>query len=208
MQLFNKKAIKKTLYHTWYIYPITMCLSTLLLMWGFQAYHQPSAHQKLTLFFATDIKDESFVGKILEKYNREKLREISPYYSLPSSSGYYTKLKLYMTEGDVLVLDEKTLDEFKGYHSSLFTEFDNETKEKYVPAGSTYYTYEEKDYAVLLKKKGENHYLQSYMDFDEEKDYYITFSPASVNTGKMYNEDNAYYDNALTFMNYLLLGNL
>ena len=43
---------------------------------------------------------------------------------------------------------------------------------------------------------------------NEEKDYYITFSPASVNTGKMYNEDNAYYDNALTFMNYLLLGNL
>ena len=207
MQLFNKVAIKKTLYHTWYIYPITIAITTLLLRWGFQAYHQPSEHQKLTIFLSADVRDESFLTKILNKYDKEKLREVNPYYMLPEAVGYYQKVKLYVDQGDIVILNETTFNYYKDHYGEYFASFNDQTKEKYVPSGSTYYTYDDKDYGVLLKKKGESHYLQSYMDFVDE-DYYIALPIASVNLGDLVNKDNGYYDNALTFMNHLLVGNL
>ena len=42
MQLFNKESAKKTFAHTWYIYPLTIGLITLVWIWGFQTFHLPS----------------------------------------------------------------------------------------------------------------------------------------------------------------------
>ncbi len=207
MQLFNKVAAKKSLVHTWYIYPILVAISTILWVWGFGAFHQPSAHQKLTLFFATDIKNESFLKDIqTEHYEREKLREVSAYYSLPSAgSTYYTMLNVYLSNSDILILDENTLDELKVALDKAFVPIDEKTKTNYLFYTNTYYhSDDDKDYGVLIKKKGEPSYFSTYMTFDEERDYYLTLSLSSKNLGQLLDENNKNFDNALTFMHYLV----
>ena len=205
MQLFNKSMAKKSLVHTWYIYPILVAISSLLWIWGFSAFHQPTKHQRLTLFFATDINNSSFLTDIQnEHYDKETLREVEGFYSLPDAPMYSTKLDLYLNDSDLLILDEKTMEKFQLVVGNLFVPFDAETKTNYLFAGNEYLTYDGKDYGVLFKRKGEVSYFSSYMTFDEEKDYYLTLSITSKNLGKMLDANNEHYDNALTFMHYLV----
>ena len=207
MQKYNKASIAKTFVHTWYIYPITAIIITLLWLWGFQAFHQPSTHQKLNIFFATEIKNESFLKDILKKYDKEDLREITPSYSLPSGVGYTTKLQVAINNADLLILDEKTMFDFNGHQDNFFVEMSPYIKETYLSNEDSYYDYEEKSYGVLLKNKEQEHYLKQYMEFDETKNYYIAISIASKNIGKVIDENNAHYDNALTIMKYLISEN-
>lgn len=207
MQKINKTSIGRIFAHTWYIYPITAIILTLLWLWGFQAFHQPSAHQILNIFFATEVKNESFLKDILKKYDKEDLREITPSYSLPTGVGYTSKLQIAINSGDLLILDDKTMFDFNGHHQNYFIEISSYIKETYLSNDDIYYTYEDKSYGVLLKNKESEHYLQHYMDFDESKDYYIAISLASKNIGKALDENNAHYDNALTIMKYLISEN-
>ena len=111
MQVFNGASAKKTLVHTWYIYPLLAGLITILWLWGFNAFHQPTKHQMLTLFFATEVRKQSFVDKIMKKYNKEDLRQVDVFYSLPSAPGYNKKMQLYVSQSDLLILDEGTLND-------------------------------------------------------------------------------------------------
>lgn len=204
MQTINKSFVSKTFAHTWYLYPITIVIITLLWLWGFQAFHQPSTHQKLNIFFATEVRNESFLKDIMKNYDKEDLREITPSYSLPSGVGYTSKLQIAINNADLLILDEKTMFDFNGHHDNFFVEMSSFIKETYLPGENTYYQNDGKDYGVLLKEKEADHYLKQYMDFDETKNYYITISVASKNIGKVLDVNNEHYDNALTFMKYLL----
>ena len=207
MQRINKTSVSNIFAHTWYTYPLVAILLTLIWLWGFQAYHQPSNHQRLSIFFATEIKNESFLKDILKKYDKENLREITPSYALPTGVGYTTKLQLAINSADLLILDEKTMFDFNGHQDNFFVEMSSYIKETYLTNEDTYYDYEDKSYGVLLKNKEAEHYLQQYMDFDETKNYYIALSVTSKNLGKVYDENNAHYDNALTFMKYLISEN-
>ncbi len=210
MQRFNKDKAKKIFAHTWYIYPIMIALTTLIWMWGFEAFHQPTAHQSLTIFFSTQVKNSSFATKIRkEHYEKENLREIKTPNALPSATGYYSKLKLYMNNSDILVLDEATMDEFKGYQERFFVDITTDVKTSYFPNQNEYYVYEDEDhntftYGALIKKKGESSYFDEFMTFMDGVDYYACLSVSSKNLGAISGERNAKYDNALTFMNYLL----
>lgn len=204
MQLINSSSIKKTFAHTWYLYPIAIAITAILWLWGFQAFHQPSAHQSLTIFFASEVKDSTFTTHILNQYEKEDLREIKISYSLREGAGFTTKLQLAINTGDLLVLDEKTLSEFNGHQSDFFTEITSEVKNQYYPNSYTYYSDDGKDYGIFLKGKGENHYLNSYMNFDENEDYYIVLLVGSQNLGKITSLENEHYDNALTVVNRLI----
>lgn len=208
MQLFNKVAIKKTFAHTWYIYPLLGGIITVIWLWAFYAYHQPSKHQMLTLFFSTKINSNKFASEIQKHYEREELREVSVSGLLPEASGYYTKLQTAFSDSDLLILDETTIGEFTSVHNRVFYSISDDIKEEYFPNVSEYYTYsdEETTYALgaLLKRKGEDHYLTKYMEFDELRDYYVLISVSSKNAGRISGASNKEYDNALTFMNYLL----
>ena len=68
----------------------------------------------------------------------------------------------------------------------------------------TYYTYNDKSYGLKLKDKNSDHWLNEYITFDEEQDYYIALGLASKNLGKVLDERNAPYDNALTILKYFL----
>ena len=208
MQLFNKSAIKKTFVHTWYIYPLLAGIVTVIWLWAFYAYHQPSKHQLLTLFFSTNVKNTKFVDQIMKHYEREDLRQVSTSGLLPDAAGYYSKLQTAFSDSDLLILDEATIQEFEGHQERIFYNITDEVKTDYLPGEHEYYTYTKDEttytYGVLLKKKGEEHTLQQYMDFDELRDYYICVCLSSVNAGILRSQSNKAYDNALTFMNYLL----
>ena len=208
MQLFNKSAIKKTFAHTWYIYPLLAGIVTVIWLWAFYAYHQPSKHQLLTLFFSTKVKNTKFVDQIMKHYDREDLRQVSTSGLLPSMSGYYSKLEVAFSDADLLILDKESIDEFEGYQNRLLCNITDEVKASYLPGEHEYYTYTKDEetytYGVLLKRKGEEHTLQQYMEFDELRDYYVCISLSSVNSGILRSKSNKAYDNALTFMNYLL----
>lgn len=201
---------KKIFAHTWYVYPLAIGLIVVLWLWGFEAFHQPSAHQSLTIFFATQIHKESFAKEIRKNnYKRENLREVSTPHSLPSSSGYYSKLKMYISNSDILVLDEKTIDDFKNYKDRFFVDIPNDIQNEYYQEFLDYYVYEDEEqvnhsYGIRIKKKGEASYFDDYMTFDNGYDYYACLSLSSKNLGKISGENNSRYDNALTFMKYLL----
>ena len=97
--------------------------------------------------------------------------------------------------------------DFNGHHDNFFVEMNSFVKETYLSSEDSYYTNNGKDYGVLLKSKDADHYLKQYMEFDESKNYYIAISVASKNIGKLLDENNAHYDNALTIMKYLLSEN-
>jgi len=204
MQLINKESVKVTFTHTWYLYPLLIALSSLVWMWGFQAFHQPSAHQKLVMFFASEVKKNSFANKIMnDHYDRETLRQVDLFYGLPNSAGYRQKVNIYLNSSDILVLDEGTLSELNEREGTFFVSMNDYIKE-YVPTSVTYYSKDAKDYGIRVKEKNVTSPLSEYMTFDESKDYYLFLSVTSKNLGKYYDENNEKYDNALTYMRYLL----
>lgn len=210
MQLFSKEASKRIFAHTWYIYPLLIGLITVIWLWGFQAFHQPSAHQSLLMFFSTNITNNGFATDIMnENYSKEDLRKVEAYYSLPELPSYIDKLNLYIRKSDILVLDKKTIDDLKGYQERFFVEFDQKLKDKYFSSNYEYYTYVDSkevahDYAIKIKSKGVDSYLDKYMTFDEGYDYYLCLGASSVNLGYIGGENNEKYDNALTYSKHLL----
>lgn len=202
MQIFNKSIVKNTLAHTWFIYPVSAMILTVIWLWAFPSFHQPSAHQKINVFFATDVTNEKFVDPILEKYDRENLREINVSYASPTSVGYYQKFKIAINTVDILVLTKSTFQTYSHDYDTFFVPITGCVK-------STAHISDERiidNYGVMLKKSDETNYLSEYMTFNSEEDYVLTFSVTSQNLGAAINEDNAPYDNALTFARFLIEG--
>ena len=203
MQLINKAAVKKTIAHTWYIYPILAGIITVLWLWGFAAYHQPSKHQMLTLFFSARVRKTNFVDKLMTYYPREKLREVSVSGLLPTQQGYPAKLKTALSDSDLLILDKTTLNDLS-HRDVVMYSITDDIKTNYLEGEHEYYTTTDESgtysYGVLLNKD----HLSNYLDFDEAEDYYICIAKSSLNCGSLRSKGNAKYDNALTFMNYLL----
>lgn len=212
MQLFNKAAAKRIFTHTWYIYPLLAGIITIIWLWAFPAFHQPTKHETLTLFFATELKNEKYLNQIKKHYSEEKLREVETHYHLPDDSrAYYQALETYAANSDLLILDDLTVKDFvnSDHRDELLYQITDEVKTNYITSEHDYYTYTDDQgstyaYGVKLKDKGVDHYLSTYMTFDEMRDYYIVLSTSSVNVGALRSKSNAAYDNALTFMNYLL----
>ena len=210
MQVFNKGEAKKIFAHTWFIYPLLIGLISVVWIWGFQAFHLPSSHQMLVIFFASNVKDNSFISEIQNTYyEKENLREVDISYSLPTTSGYYEKLKVYLQKSDILVLDQKTIDDYKGYQDYFFTEMNDDLITKYELDSYEFYNYVDSQnvnhrYGIKIKSKDVEGYLDNYMAFDPNFDYYIMLSTSSKNLGYLSGENNASYDNAITYMKHLL----
>ena len=201
MQTINKSLIKNTFTYTWFIYPVSAVLLTLIWLWSFPTFHMPSDHQKIDAFFATDITNNTFADNILKKYDRENLRQINPSYALPGSALYAQKLQIAIGHSDVLVLTKTQFSQYKIDYSLFFAPVTSYIQEKCQINESQVFD----EYGITLKNKGENHYLESYMNFADD-DYVIALSVTSKNLGSAINEDNSPHDNALTFVHYLLEG--
>ena len=193
--------MKNTLTYTWFIYPLSAIILTLIWFWSFPTFHMPSAHQKINAFFATEITSEAFADKILEKYDRENLREINVTYAYPGTPLYAQKLQIALSDSDVLVLPKTLFQKYSVDYSLFFVETTSYIQDKCQVENSKVID----NYGIILKNKEENHYLEQYMTFQED-DYVIAFSTSSKNLGAAVKEDNAPYDNALTFVHYLIEG--
>ena len=205
MQLLNKNAIKNTFFHTWYLYPISIVIITLLWIWGFGAFHQPTNHQRITIFLSCDVKDESFLYDIMnENYEKENLREIVPSYALPDSVGFLSKLQLAMSNADMMIIDENTLKGFANSYQSYLVELNDYILNNYLKGTYHYYDFVDKHYGIRIKEAGVDNYFNNYLTYKEEQDYYLVLMTGSVNLGAYEDENNAYYDNALTYASYLL----
>lgn len=202
MQKFNKSSIKATLAHTWFYYPVGATVVALIWIWSFAAFHQPSAHQSLEVFFAADKISDDFLDDIQAKYDKEQLRRISPSFASPDSGIYYEKMKIAISNADILVITKKTFETYKSAYAEYFAPINEFVQEK---TGVEQSRVLENGYSILLKGENEENYLSKYMTFDSQ-DYYIAFNAGSKNLGAAIKEDNAPYDNALTFVKYLLEG--
>lgn len=202
MQLFNKSSAKRIFIHTWYLYPIGAIILTLIWLWAFPTYHQPTKHQTISIFFAAEVKDESFLKNIKSNYEREQLREVTPSYCLPSATVFGQKMKIANNYADILVLNETTFAKYDSQDNQLFAEIDTNMKTNYF-TNNVFYNNGQKDYGILLKSDEIGANLAKYLTMENEN-YYLCFSLASKNLGKSGGEENAYYDNALTFAKYLL----
>lgn len=205
MQKFNKEAAKRIIVHTWYLYPIAIIIITLLLIWGFGAYHQPSAHQTISIFIACNVRNNKFINPIQEHYERDKLRQINVNYAMPTDALYPQKLKIHLSQSDILILPKATVDVYKSHYEEYFIEFSASTKEQFFKDGYQYYDQEGHDFGIMFRKQDMDNPYDQYMTFYND-DYYLVITKASTNTGKLYNEKNEYYDNALTIVNYLMEG--
>ena len=202
MQLVNKSSIKKIFTHTWYMYPLGALVLTLIWIWAFPVYHQPTKHQTISIFFAAEIKDDSFLKNIQKNYEQEKLREVTPSYCLPETTVFGQKMKIAKNYADILVLNESTFAKYDSQDNELFAEIDSNMKTNYFH-NETFYSNGQKDYGILLKSKDVASKLDDYLKMENEN-YYLCFALSSNNLGKSNSPDNEYYDNALTFAQYLL----
>ena len=205
MQKFNKEASKRIFVYTWYLYPIATIIIILLLIWGFGAYHQPSAHQTINIFIGCNVKNSSFIKPIQEHYERDKLREVNVNYAMPTDVIYASKLKIHIQRSDILILPIGTVDVYKSKYQEYFIEFDASTKEQYFKTDYQYYDQEGHDFGILFRKIDTENGYDQYMNFYND-DYYLMINRASTNTGKLYKDNNEAYDNALTIVNYLMEG--
>ncbi|MBO4856359.1 MAG: hypothetical protein J5511_03200 [Bacilli bacterium] len=201
MQTLNKSLMKNTLTYTWFIYPMSAVILTLIWFWSFPAFHQPSAHQKINVFFATEMKSEEYLDKILTQYDREDLRQINATYATKTNPLYAQKLQIALSDSDILVLPKETFQKYSVDYSLFFVEVNTYVQEK-CQVNETVVV---DNYGIILKNQGVDHYLDNYMTF-EDADYVIAFSTSSKNLGAAVKEDNAPYDNALTFVHYLIEG--
>ena len=200
MQTINKSLVKAKLTYTWFIYPVSVVLLSLIWLWSFPLAHQPKAHEKIEMYIEADVKSEKFANKILEKYNREQLRAINIDY--PNGIGSSTKLRMAFERCDMLIIPQGLFQTYNHNYNDVFAEITPYVQEKCQIDGSLVID----DKAILLKAADTNHYLSEYIEFKSDLTYVITFLSRSKNLGVAIDEKNAKYDNALTVAHYLIEG--
>lgn len=219
MQTLNKDLVKRRLVYTWYLYPVVFGASLLCWIWGYKAFHQPTAIEKITMFVGANVKDLSFTNDIIEQHKDKGMRDFEVPYCAPSRSVYAQKLNLYLSASDLFILPESTLTDLTSredgsaeFMKDYFRPIVNEIKDTYLSSSCSYFTFtdsktsESIDYGVLVKEKSAKSYLSDYIEFDEEENYYMLISTTSMNTGDLFEGGNANYTNALTSMQYIVLG--
>lgn len=219
MQTLNKDLVKRKLVYTWYFYPVVLGASLLLWIWGYKAFHQPTDIEKITMFVGANVKDISFTKPIIEQHKDKGMRDFEVPSCAPSRGVYAQKLNLYLSTSDLFILPESTLNELTSrddgsaaFMKDYFRPFISEIKDTYLSSSCSYYTFTDKteskdiDYGVLVKAKEEKCFLSDYVEFDENENYYMLISTTSKNTGDLFEGGNANYTNALTSMQYIVLG--
>lgn len=218
MQLINKAVIKNKFAYTWYLYPVAIAVSFFSWFWGFGLFHQPKANEKLIFFVGAVVNDNSFTNQIKNKFNDDDLSLVEVNGCSPSQTIYASKLNVYLSNADIIILPESEVDKFAKENEdplavmkNYFTAIDEETKLSYLSASYSYYDVEDSEkaitytYGVKVKDKNQESWLDTYFGFEDDVNYYALLTSGSINTGKLYDKENP-YDNALKALNYLAGG--
>ena len=195
MQTINKSLVKNTFTYTWFIYPISAVLLSLIWLWSFPLAHQPKAREKVELFIDADVKDEKFTDLILEQYDRNKLRAINLEY--PQRFTRTSRTTELFPRCDIMILPEITYKMYIHNYEGVFAEINPYIQEKCQIDSSLVY----ENCGIRFGTT----FLSKYVDLTSN-DYVLAFLANSKNLGAAFDENNAKYDNALTVAHYLIEG--
>ena len=198
MQTINKSLVKNTFTYTWFIYPISAVLLSLIWLWSFPLAHQPKAREKVELFIDADVKDEKFTDLILEQYDRDKLRAINLEY--PQRFVRSSSTTELFHRCDIMILSKLTYSSYIHNYEGVFAEINPYIQEQCHIDSSLVV----ENCGIQLKTTGESCFLSKYVDLSG--DYVLAFLANSKNLGAAFDEKNAKYDNALTVAYYLIEG--
>lgn len=217
MQLFSKKVIASKFAYTWYLYPAIIAVSFFTWFWGFGVFHQPKPNEKLIFFVGTAVNDNSFTNMIKNKFNEDELSLVEVNGCSPSQTIFASKLNVYLSNADIVVLPEYEIDKFAKENEqpmdvmkNFFCELDDETKTTYLSSSDVYYDVADSDsnnhsFAVMVKDKANESWLDTYFGFEDDVNYFALLTKSSVNTGTLYDVENQ-NDNALVALGYLTGG--
>ena len=200
MQTINKSLVKNTFTYTWFLYPISAVLLSLIWLWSFPLAHQPKAREKIELYCSAEVNNEEFTDQILAKYDRNKLRTINLEYPIPfTRTSSTTEL---FNRCDMMILNQDTFHQYTTLYSGVFAEINSFIQESLQIDNSRVV----EEHGIILKESGETCYLSNYINFTSGNTYVLAFLAKSKNLGAAFNENNAKYDNALTVAHYLIEG--
>lgn len=200
MQTINKSLVKTKFTYTWFIYPVSAVLLSLIWLWSFPLAHQPKAREKIELYINATVNNEEFTKNILAKYDRNKLRAINVEYPMRFYRGSSTT-ELF-NRCDMMVLEESKYQAYNNLYGDLFAKINPYILEKCQIDSSLVVG----ERGILLRAANTTHYLDSYVEFDNYSNYVLAFLTKSKNLGAAFDEKNAKYDNALTVAHYLIEG--
>jgi hypothetical protein len=182
MRLFNKR-FQKALVYDWPLYLVLPVIFGVCVSYTLKQVHQPAANQKLNLFVAsTSLESTAFCEEIQGKFATDGLKEVTTAHGNPSDSLFSQKLSVVGFSGsDLFLLPLSVMDSITP--SEVMVPFTTSFEKDYiVKATPTYYVRDNVSYGVLVKSKGAESWLTSYIGFVDE-DYYLCLNATSKNIG-------------------------
>lgn len=200
----KKNDFLRAFSYEWPLYLILPLIGGLTISYLMTLRHAPAPYEKLNVFVSSSsIESEKLCSRMEEEFKGDGLKSMSTTQANPSDALFAQKLSVVGYEGaDLFILNESALKNLKPSDSML--PFSDSFKAQEVTlTAPTYYVYDGTAYGVLLKKKGADSFLSSYIGFLDE-DYYLTVNVKSKNIGTFGLYDNAQYDLGLKAFRYFL----
>ncbi|MFA7020781.1 MAG: hypothetical protein WC215_04435 [Bacilli bacterium] len=203
MKIFSKKAFKKGLHYDWLYYVLASFIAIGLWSWAFGVLHRPQAFERLDLFVASEIKNAGFNDILETEFENDGLKLVESNQALPNDNAFQSKLQVVgYNSSDLLILPESI------FENVLFEEallpVDGDIKESYLEGTESFYSYQDVDYGILLRGGSKTSWLDNYINFDVNDNYYLFISGSSQNISDLGNYETAEYDLALEVLSYLV----
>ncbi|MFA5686739.1 MAG: hypothetical protein WCZ47_00360 [Bacilli bacterium] len=203
MKIFSWQNFKKRLAYDWIYYVLSIVLSIVLWRGAFGLLHRYKFYEKIELFIAANIVDDSFNEEIILQVNDPSLKSFELNQALPSDSAFASKLQYVGYQySDLLILSESVISNIAC--DEVFLLIDQEIKESYLEKEEEYFLFEEESYGFLLRDVNKSSWLDEYINFDISEKYYLFVSGASQNISNKGNYQTPEYDLALKCLKVLL----
>ena len=208
----NKKTLLNYfMYYGWAIivFAIVSFASLTLIL---SAVNKIYDHQRFSIFFsAYGLKEERFKNELLDELKDDGVIEIN-YFDYPCNSDQIvTYYDVYGEKSDINILSETDIKDMQQYVGDYFINITGYLKtELNLSNNYTYYSYDEKPYAIKIYDKDDNSYndkfiYQEWINFSKGEltdNFYILLRRNSINFGE-YGDKNK-TTNAIKGLRYLI----
>ncbi|MDD3207369.1 MAG: hypothetical protein PHV19_02505 [Bacilli bacterium] len=203
MKIFPKAAFIRSIHYDWIYYALSFFAVIGLWSWAFGILHRPKPYEKLDIFVAAQIQNDTFCQKIKEEFSADGLKLVESNQALPNDNAFQSKLQVVgYNASDLLILPESV---FTNIHfSEVFIEIDEALKDDYLSGQEVFYKHEGRDYGLLVRGGEKESWLDEYLNFDVNDNYYLFISGASHNIGDKGNYQTNEFDLALAVLSYVV----
>ncbi|NMV82444.1 MAG: hypothetical protein GX816_02705 [Erysipelotrichia bacterium] len=203
MKIFSKEVFVKSIHYDWVYYVLSVFAIIGLWSWAFGIFHRPKPYERLEIFVAAQIQDDSFCQEIEDEFGPEGLKLVESNQALPNDNAFQSKLQVVgYNASDLLILPESI---FANLHFfEVFIEIDNTIKDNYLTGQENFYSHEGHDYGLLIRGGEKESWLDEYLNFDVNDNYYLFISGSSHNIGDKGIYETVDFDLALDVLSYLV----